>query len=60
VTIEFSEGNAASAWERISEIGMVRKGASQGVSTAIAPKRRSLEVETAPAPPAKPRRKAKA
>ena len=46
-TIEFSEGNAASAWQRITEVGMVRKGASQGVSTAIAPKRRSLKV---PAP----------
>ena len=48
-TIEFSEGNAASAWQRIVEVGMVRKGASQGVSTAIAPKRRTLEI---PAPAA--------
>ena len=46
VTIEFSAGNAESAWERITEVGMVRKGASQGVSTAIGPKRRSLEVES--------------
>jgi DNA modification methylase len=43
-TIEFSEGNAESAWERITMVGMVRKGASRGVSTAIAPKRRSLGV----------------
>ncbi|MBM4107089.1 MAG: hypothetical protein FJ257_12570 [Phycisphaerae bacterium] len=43
-TVEFSEGNAASAWERIATVGMVRKNASRGVSTAIAPKRRSLEV----------------
>ncbi|MGA1391840.1 MAG: DNA-methyltransferase [Phycisphaerales bacterium] len=60
VTIEFSEGNAESAWERIGQIGMVRKGASQGVSTAIAPKRRSLDVEPKPTSAAKPRRKAKA
>jgi hypothetical protein len=44
VTIEFSPGNAESAWERIATIGMVRKGVTKGISTAIAPKRRGLEV----------------
>jgi len=47
ITTEFSAGNAASAWERISELGMVRKGASLGGSSAIAPRRRTIEVESA-------------
>ncbi|MCA9284377.1 MAG: hypothetical protein KDA22_04130 [Phycisphaerales bacterium] len=45
VTVEFSEANARSAWHRITEIGMRRKGRSSGGSTAIAPKRRSLEID---------------
>ncbi len=47
VTVEFSQGNAESAWERIATIGMVRKGVSQGASSAIAAKRRSLQIEEA-------------
>jgi site-specific DNA-methyltransferase (adenine-specific) len=43
IGIEYSRGNAESAWERITEVGMVRKGKSAGVSTAIHPKRRSLD-----------------
>lgn len=44
ITTEFSAGNAASAWERITEVGMVRKGASLGGSSAIGPRRRTLDV----------------
>jgi len=39
IGIEFSKGNAKSAWERITEIGPIRVGASNGVSSAIFPKR---------------------
>ena len=35
ITTEFGEGNAASAWERINDIGMIRKGSSSGGSSAI-------------------------
>ena len=35
ITTEFGTGNAESAWERISEIGMFRKGLSSGGSSAI-------------------------
>ncbi len=35
ICIEYSPDNAASAWERISEVGMVRKGQGIGQSSAI-------------------------
>ncbi len=35
VTMDQSESIAASAWNRITEVGMVRKGASKGQSSAI-------------------------
>ena len=35
IAMEQSETIAASAWERITELGMVRKGESQGKSSAI-------------------------
>ena len=35
ITVDQSESIAASAWERISSIGMLRKGASSGKSSAI-------------------------
>ncbi len=35
ITTEYGVGNAASAWERISEIGMLRKGQSVGGTSAI-------------------------
>ena len=41
ITTEYGEGNAESAWERITGIGMVRKGGSTGGSSAIAPARGS-------------------
>jgi site-specific DNA-methyltransferase (adenine-specific) len=39
ITCEFGEGNAESAWHRITEIGMLRKGVAKGGSSAIAPAR---------------------
>lgn len=39
ITVEYGAGNAESAWERIVGIGMLRKGRSRGVSSAIAPTR---------------------
>lgn len=39
ISIECSEVNAASAWERISTIGMIRKNCSFGQSSAIHKKR---------------------
>ena len=39
ITTEFGAGNAESAWQRITEIGMLRKGESSGGSSAIAPTR---------------------
>ncbi|MCA9292000.1 MAG: site-specific DNA-methyltransferase [Phycisphaerales bacterium] len=39
IGIEYSQGNAASAWERITDVGMLRKGASVGGSSAIFDKR---------------------
>ena len=41
ITTEYGEGNAASAWERITEIGMIRKGSSIGGSSAIGAPRSS-------------------
>ena len=35
ITVEFGEANAHSAWERIHDIGMIRKGASSGGTSAI-------------------------
>lgn len=35
ITIEFGAGNATSAWERITKIGMLRKGLAAGGSSAI-------------------------
>lgn len=49
ITCEFGEGNAASAWDRITKIGMLRKGLSSGGSSAIAPARGSLKKESAKA-----------
>lgn len=44
VTCEFSEGNAKSAWERITRIGMLRKGLSSGGSSAIGkPRKRRVK-----------------
>jgi len=40
ITIEFGSGNAESAWDRIVNVGMRRKGQSRGGSSAIAAKRR--------------------
>jgi DNA modification methylase len=39
IGIEYSKTNAKNAWERITKIGMLRKGLSSGQSTAIAPVR---------------------
>jgi DNA modification methylase len=47
ITCEFGEGNAASAWERITVKGMLRKGLSAGGSSAIAPQRAVSLVEPA-------------
>ena len=41
ITVEFGESNADSAWNRIHEIGMIRKGASSGGSSAIGKSRKS-------------------
>jgi site-specific DNA-methyltransferase (adenine-specific) len=35
IGIEFSPGNAEHAWDRITNVGMIRKGASTGQSSAI-------------------------
>ncbi|MDP7006104.1 MAG: DNA methyltransferase [Phycisphaerales bacterium] len=40
ISIEQSEKNAKSAWERISSVGMIRKGNSTGQSSAIFGKRK--------------------
>ena len=39
ITVEFGEGNAESAWERIAQVGMLRKGKSAGGTSAIGAKR---------------------
>jgi hypothetical protein len=39
ITIEFSERNAASAWERITKVGMVKRADGGPQSTAIFKKR---------------------
>ncbi|MBL9147911.1 MAG: hypothetical protein JNM94_04385 [Phycisphaerae bacterium] len=39
ITIEYGAGNAESAWQRITQIGMLRKGLSSGGTSAIAPAR---------------------
>jgi site-specific DNA-methyltransferase (adenine-specific) len=39
VGVEFSSVNATSAWDRITEVGMIRKGQSIGRSSAIFPSR---------------------
>ncbi len=41
IGIEYSRVNAVSAWERIVDVGMIRKGAAIGQSTAIFKNRRS-------------------
>ncbi len=43
ITTEFSKKNAKSAWERITKVGMVRKGEALGQATAIHAKRRGLK-----------------
>jgi len=35
ITVEFGKGNAESAWDRIINVGMLRKGLSSGGSSAI-------------------------
>lgn len=45
IGIEFSRGNAKSAWERITEIGMIPRDAEQPQSTAIFPNRRKQRVK---------------
>lgn len=55
IGIEFSAGNAKSAWERITKVGMQRKGASVGQSTAIFRKRRSGQSRSARAKQAEKR-----
>ena len=49
ITSEFGEGNAASAWDRITKIGMLRKGLSAGGSSAIGAKRAASLTEPLPA-----------
>jgi DNA modification methylase len=39
IGVEYSAVNAASAWQRITEVGMLRRGESKGKSSAIAPPR---------------------
>ena len=46
IGIEYSQVHAESAWERIVEVGMIRKGATIGKSTAIFAPRRSLATKT--------------
>jgi site-specific DNA-methyltransferase (adenine-specific) len=48
IGVEHSATNAKSAWERITKIGMIRKGATLGGSSAIAPTRRKLTVAQRP------------
>ena len=49
VGIEYSPKHAKSAWERITEVGMIRKGVAAGRSNAIfQPRRRRKEVGTTP------------
>ena len=43
ITIEYGEASAKSAWERIHDVGMIRKGASSGGSSAIGAKRSSTK-----------------
>ena len=45
IGIEYSAENAASAWNRITEIGMVRKEAGVGQSSAIFAGRRKAKAE---------------
>jgi site-specific DNA-methyltransferase (adenine-specific) len=40
IGVEYGKANAASAWDRITEIGMVRKGAALGQATPIFKNRR--------------------
>jgi site-specific DNA-methyltransferase (adenine-specific) len=47
IGIEYGEANALSAWERITDVGMLRKGASAGKSSAIfQPRRAERSAET--------------
>jgi site-specific DNA-methyltransferase (adenine-specific) len=49
IGIEFSPVHAASAWQRITEVGMVRKGAGVGKSSAIfAPRKKRPKGNEAP------------
>jgi len=45
IGIEHSEANARSAWERITEVGMIRKGVGSGGSSATVAPRRTLDLE---------------
>lgn len=50
IGLEFSRGNAESAWERITEVGMIRKGETLGQATPIfAPRGSRSGAATAPA-----------
>ena len=42
IGIEYSKANAKSAWERITEVGMIRKGEALGQATAIFKKRNNM------------------
>ena len=46
IGIEYSPVHARSAWERVVNVGMIRKGATIGKSTAIFAPRRSLASKT--------------
>jgi site-specific DNA-methyltransferase (adenine-specific) len=51
IGLEYSREHAASAWDRITEVGMIRKGASAGRSSAIfKPRRERPSDYDAPAP----------
>ncbi len=45
IGVEYSVGNTESAWNRIKNVGMVRKGASFGKSSAIFKSRRSRQAD---------------
>ncbi|MDZ4754889.1 MAG: site-specific DNA-methyltransferase [Phycisphaerae bacterium] len=47
ITVEFGKGNAESAWDRIINVGMLRKGLSSGGSSAIGLARGGKKPETA-------------
>jgi hypothetical protein len=50
IGVEYSHRNAKEAWDRIVNVGMIRKGASRGRSTAIFAPRSSTVTAAGPAP----------